>query len=142
MIRVLFICTHNSARSQMAEAWVNNDLAGRIEAFSAGTEPSGVHPLAIAVMKEAGIDISHQRSKGLEEFSGRQFDYLITLCDEANAACPIFFGGGERAHISLADPAEATGSEEEKLAFFRTVRDQIREKVIGYLESQEGKDQT
>ncbi|MCX5909801.1 MAG: arsenate reductase ArsC, partial [Deltaproteobacteria bacterium] len=84
MEKILFICTKNSARSQMAEAWVNHDLAGRFEAFSAGTDPSAVHPMAVTVMREAGIDISNQRSKGLEEFSGKQFDTVMTLCDQAN----------------------------------------------------------
>jgi arsenate reductase (thioredoxin) len=91
MKRVLFICTHNSARSQMAEALVNHDLAERVKAFSAGTEPSSVHPLAVAVMRELGIDISNQRSKGLEEFATQKFDYVLTLCSQADESCPVFF---------------------------------------------------
>lgn len=91
MKRVLFICTHNSSRSQMAEGLINHALAGRFEAHSAGTEPSFVNPLAIVVMNELGIDISRHRSKGLDEFDGQNFDYVITLCSQADAACPFFF---------------------------------------------------
>jgi arsenate reductase (thioredoxin) len=136
MKRVLFICTHNSARSQMAEALVNHDLAGRAEAVSAGTEPSSVNPLARAVMAEIGIDISGQRSKGLDEFTGRTFDFVITLCDQAAESCPVFFGGTQRLHMGFPDPAAAGGSEEERLAAFRKVRDQIREQVLGFLSKQ------
>jgi arsenate reductase len=136
MKRVLFVCTHNSARSQMAEALVNHDLAGRAEAVSAGTEPSSVHPLARAVMAEIGIDISGQRSKGLDEFTGRTFDFVITLCDQAAESCPVFFGGTQRVHMGFPDPAAAGGSEEERLAAFRKVRDQIREQVLGFLSKQ------
>jgi len=137
MKRVLFICTRNSARSQMAEALVNHDLAGKFEAFSAGTEPSSVNPLAIVVMKELGIDISHKHSKGLDEFAGQQFDYVITLCSQADEACPVFFGGTQKIHIGFPDPAEATGSDQEKLIAFRKVRDQIRDQVVGFLARQE-----
>ncbi len=133
MKRVLFICTHNSARSQMAEAFVNRDLAGRFEAFSAGTHPSKVHPLAVAAMRELGIDISTARSKRLDEFAQQTFDYVITLCDQANAVCPMFFGGTHRSHMGFTDPAEATGTETEKLSAFRNVRDDIRKQVIGFL---------
>jgi len=137
MKRVLFICTRNSARSQMAEALVNHDLVGRFEAFSAGTEPSNIHPLAIAVMRELGIDISHQRSKGLDEFAGEKFDYVITLCSQADESCPVFFGGTRKLHMAFADPAEARGSDEEKIAIFRKVRDQIRTQVLGFFARQE-----
>jgi arsenate reductase len=136
MKRVLFICTHNSARSQMAEALVNHDLAGRAEAVSAGTEPSSINPLARAVMAEIGIDISGKRSKGLDEFTGRTFDFVITLCDQAAESCPVFFGGTQRLHMGFPDPAAAGGSEEERLAAFRKVRDQIREQVVGFLSKQ------
>ncbi len=95
MKRVLFICTKNSARSQMAEGLVNHDLAGKVMAFSAGTDPSSAHPLAVAAMKEAGIDIAHHRSKAMDEFVDEKFDYVITLCDQANESCPVFFGGPE-----------------------------------------------
>jgi arsenate reductase len=136
MKRVLFICTRNSSRSQMAEALVNHDLAGKYEAFSAGTEPSSVNPLAIAVMKELGIDISQKRSKGLEEFAGQEFDYVITLCSQADEACPVFFGGTKKIHMGVPDPTATAGSDEEKLAAFRKVRDLIRDQVIGFLAQQ------
>jgi arsenate reductase len=129
MKRVLFICTKNSARSQMAEGLVNHDLAGRFEAFSAGTAPGPVHPLALAVMREIGIDISHHRSKSLDEFAKERFDYVITLCDQANESCPVFFGGTSRLHMGFPDPAAAEGGEEEKREIFRKVSNQIREDV-------------
>jgi len=141
MKKVLFICTHNSARSQMAEALVNHDLAGRVEAFSAGTEPSTVHPLAAKVMAELKVDISCQRSKALDEFIDQKFDYVITLCDQAAEACPVFFGGTHRLHMGFPDPAAVLGIEEEKLSVFRKVRDEIREKVMGFLaDPKEGKE--
>ncbi len=133
MKRVLFICTKNSSRSQMAEGLVNHDLIGRFEAFSAGTEPSFVNPLAIAVMKELGIDISRQRSKGLNEFAGQNFDYVITLCSQADEACPVFFGGTKKMHMGFPDPTTTTGAEKEKINTFRKIRDQIREKIIKLL---------
>ena len=136
MKRVLFICTHNSARSQMAEALVNHDLAGRMQAFSAGTDPSEVHPLAAKVMAELEIDISRQRSKGLDEFADQKFDHVITLCDQAAESCPVFFGGTQRVHMGFPDPAAAGGSDEERLTAFRKVRDQIREQVVGFLSKQ------
>ncbi len=138
MKRILFICTKNSARSQMAEGLVNHDLAGKAQAFSAGTDPSSVHPLAVAVMGELGIDIFHHRSKSIDEFADQRFDYVITLCDRANEVCPVFFGGTQRLHMGFLNPAEATGSEEEKLAAFRKVRDQMREEIIGFLASRTG----
>jgi arsenate reductase (thioredoxin) len=120
----------------MAEALVNHDLAGKYEAFSAGTEPSSVNPLAIAVMKELGIDISRKRSKGLEEFVGQEFDYVITLCSQADEACPVFFGGTKKIHMGFPDPTATPGSDEENLTTFRTVRDLIRDQVIGFLAKQ------
>jgi arsenate reductase len=131
--KVLFICTKNSARSQMAEGLVNHDLAGKVLAFSAGTDPSSVHPLAVDVMKEVGIDISHHRSKAMDPFAGEKFDYVVTLCDQANESCPVFFGGTRRLHMGFDDPAAASGSETEKLAAFRKVRDQIREAIVRFL---------
>lgn len=133
MRRVLFICTKNSARSQMAEGLVNHDLAGKVQAFSAGTDPSSVHPLAGAVMKEVGIDISHHRSKAMDEFADEKFDHVITLCDQANESCPVFFGGTQRLHMGFDDPAAVSGSEAEKLSAFRKVRDQIRESIVRFL---------
>jgi len=140
MKRILFICTRNSSRSQMAEALVNHDLAGKFEAFSAGTDPSFVHPLAIAVMKELGIDISKKRSKGMDEFSGQRFDYVITLCSRADETCPVFWGGTQKIHLGFPDPTECTGTDTEKLATFRKVRDQIREQIVGFLVDPEGKE--
>jgi arsenate reductase len=121
----------------MAEALVNHDLAGKYEAFSAGTRPSSVNPLAIAVMKELGIDISHRRSKGLDEFVGQDFDYVITLCSQADEACPVFFGGTKKIHMGFPDPTATAGTDEDKLAAFRKVRDLIRNQVIiGFLAKQ------
>lgn len=137
MKRVLFICTRNSARSQMAEGLANHDLAGKVEAFSAGTDPSAVHPIAVAVMREVGIDMSHHRSKSIDEFAGEKFDYVITLCDQANESCPLFFGGTRRLHMGFDNPAAVMGSEEEKFMAFRKVRDQIRQEVVGFLSKQE-----
>ena len=136
MKRVLFICTHNSARSQMAEGLINHDLAGKVQAFSAGTEPSSVHPLAVTVMKEVGIDISRHRSKSIDEFADEKFDFVITLCDHAAESCPIFFGGVQRIHMGFPNPAAVSGSHEEKLTAFRKVRDQIREEVADFLSKQ------
>ena len=136
MKRVLFICTRNSARSQMAEGLINHDLAGKVQAFSAGIEPSFVHPLAIAVMKEVGIDISRHRSKSIDEFADEKFDFVITLCDQAAESCPIFFGGVQRIHMGLPNPAAVSGNPEEKMAAFRKVRDQIREEVVDFLSKQ------
>jgi arsenate reductase (thioredoxin) len=130
--RVLFLCTANSCRSQMAEGIVNHFLGDRIAAFSAGTRATSVNPRAIAVLREIGIDISRQRSKALAEFEGDSFAYVITLCDSANEACPLFFGGVERLHIGFSDPALATGSEEEILAEFRRVRDEIRARLVEF----------
>jgi arsenate reductase (thioredoxin) len=138
MRRVLFICTHNSSRSQMAEGLVNHDLAGKVKGFSAGTDPTFVHPLAVAAMAEVGIDISRQRSKSLDEFVDEKFDFVITLCDHAAESCPVFFGGTRRMHMGFPDPSIVTGTEEEKLSFFRKLRDQIRKEIVGYLSPQEG----
>lgn len=133
MKRVLFICTKNSARSQMAEGLVNHDLAGKVHASSAGTEPSRVHPMAVTVMRELGIDIALHRSKSINEFASEKFDFVMTLCDQAAEACPVFFGGMQRMHMGFPDPVTVTGSEEEKLSAFRKVRDQIREQIVGFL---------
>jgi arsenate reductase len=123
---VLFLCTGNSARSQMAEALLRAHAGERFETFSAGLEPTEVHPLAIAAMAELGIDISGQRAKSLTEYLGRRhFGYLITVCDHAAANCPMFPGVATRLHWSLVDPAAAEGSEEERLEVFRRVRDEL-----------------
>lgn len=127
--RVLFLCTHNSARSQMAEALLRSLGGDRFEAFSAGTEASHVRPLAIRAMAELGIDISGQQSKTLDRFLNEPFDAVITVCDQANEACPVFFGARERLHWSFPDPSTAEGSEEQQLEVYRQVRDGIRARV-------------
>jgi arsenate reductase len=117
----------------MAEALVNHDLGNHFEAYSAGTDPKPPHPLAIRVLQEIGIDQSTARSKSMDEFAGQSFDFVITLCDSANESCPLFFGGVQRAHLGFDDPARAEGSEEERLAVFRRVRDEIRTQVEAFL---------
>jgi arsenate reductase len=133
--KVLFLCTANSCRSQMAEGIVNHFLGDRIEASSAGTEASYVNPRAIEVLQEIGIDISGHYSKSFEEFAGDRFDCYITLCGDARDTCPLFQGSGERVHIGFADPAKATGSEEEIMEAFRTVRDEIKHRLLAYFET-------
>jgi arsenate reductase (thioredoxin) len=127
--RVLFLCTHNSARSQMAEGLLRDLAEDRFEVMSAGTEATHVRPLAIRVMNEIGIDISGQESKTLERYVGEPLDYVITVCDDANEACPFFPGAKSRLHWSFEDPAQAEGSEKERLGVFRRVRDEIRERI-------------
>jgi arsenate reductase (thioredoxin) len=126
---VLFLCTHNSARSQMAEGLLRHLAGDRFEAYSAGTEATHVRPLAIRAMDEIGMDISGQESKTLNRYLGVPFDYVITVCDKANEACPFFPGAKNRLHWSFEDPAQATGSEEERLGVFRRARDKIRERI-------------
>jgi arsenate reductase len=130
MLKVLFLCTENACRSQMAEGLVNHDLAGQVQAFSAGVRPSRVNPRAIQVMAEVGIDISHQRAKSVDDLAGEQFDLVITVCDHAAAQCPMFPGETEVMHVGFPDPGRAKGSEEEIMAAFRQVRDEIRQKLI------------
>lgn len=127
--RVLFLCTGNSCRSQMAEGFLRHLAGDRFEAVSAGTDPVGLNPGAVQVMAEVGIDISHQRSKGVREFLGRPFIFLITVCDQANERCPIFPGVVNRLHWSFDDPASAEGTEAERLAVLRRVRDEIAQSV-------------
>jgi arsenate reductase (thioredoxin) len=127
--RVLFVCTHNSARSQMAEGLLRHLAGERFEAHSAGTEATHVRPLAIRAMDEIGIDVSGQESKTLDRYVGERFDYVITVCDEANDACPFFPGAKNRLHWSFEDPSQAEGSEEERLKVFQRVRDEIRERI-------------
>ena len=124
---MLILCTGNSCRSHIAEGILKNAAGDMLEVHSAGSNPAGyVHPLAIQVMKEIGIDISNHRSKHLKEFLNTQIETVITVCDNANENCPFFPGQVNRHHWSFEDPAKATGSEEEKLAVFRRVRDQIK----------------
>lgn len=123
-VRVLFLCTHNSARSQMAEGILRAADGDRVEVFSAGNEPSQVHPLAIQAMAALNIDISQQRSKHMEEFAGQHFDYIITVCDRVRESCPIFPGDPEQIHWSFPDPAAVEGSTNERRdAFARTARE-------------------
>jgi arsenate reductase len=131
--RVLFLCTHNSARSQMAEGLLREMAGDQFEAFSAGTEATRVHPLAIAAMRDIGVDISSQRSKTLGELAGQHFDYVITVCDRANETCPLFPNGTHRIHWSFDDPSRATGTDEERLAAFRSVREGIRQRLRTFL---------
>jgi len=124
--RVLILCTGNSARSQMAEGLLRHDFGNRFEVESAGTKPGFVRPEAIAVMREVGIDISGHRSKHVEDFKEQQFDYIITVCDNARETCPVYFGKAGKLHHDFEDPAAFTGSEEQRLALFRRVRDELR----------------
>lgn len=130
--RVLILCTGNSARSQMAEGLLRHDAGDRFEVESTGTKPGQVRPEAIAVMKELGIDISGHRSKHVDEFAGQAFDHVLTVCDNAKESCPIYPGQTNRLHRNFEDPAAVDGSEEERLAVFRRVRDQIRDYLKGF----------
>lgn len=130
--KVLFLCTANSCRSQMAEGIVNHYLAERFEAHSAGTLATFVNPRAIAVLQEQGIDISRQRSKSLAEFAGESFDYVITLCDAANETCPLFFGGVRRIHLGFDDPVRASGTDQEVMVEFRRVRDELKVRLFEF----------
>jgi arsenate reductase (thioredoxin) len=125
--RVLILCTGNSARSQMAEGLLRHDAGDRFEVESAGTKPGHVRPEAIAAMKELGFDISGHRSKHVDEFQGQSFDYVVTVCDNAKESCPVFPGQAKRIHNAFEDPAAFQGTEEERLALFRRVRDEIRD---------------
>lgn len=134
--QVLILCTGNSCRSQMAEGLINHFLGDHWAAYSAGTSPSGyVHPLAIQVMSDLGIDLSTNRSKSTEEFRNTEFDRVITVCDDAAENCPAWLGPGKVTHISFPDPAKATGSEEERLAVFIQVRDDIQQRVLDFLKT-------
>lgn len=125
--KVLFVCTHNSARSQMAEGLLNSLYGDRYQACSAGTEPSVLNLYAIQVMAEIGIDISKNRSKSINEFMKEKFDYVITVCDHANETCPFFPGGMKRLHRGFEDPASFKGIEADTLFVFRRIRNEIRE---------------
>jgi arsenate reductase len=127
--RVLFLCTHNSARSQMAEGLLRTLGGDHFDVFSAGTEAAHVRPLAIRAMAELGIDISGQESKTLDRYLNRPFDAVITVCDQANEACPVFFGARHRLHWSFPDPSKAEGSEQQQLQVYRQVRDAIRDRI-------------
>lgn len=129
MKKVLFICTGNSCRSQMAEGLLRHLAGDRYEVFSAGLQPSFVHPLAIMVMKEIGIDISHHRSEPLDRYLDETFDYVITVCSDAERNCPVFPGNTLRMHWPIPDPARAVGMEEEIMDTFRSVRDKLRKMI-------------
>lgn len=135
MKTVLFVCTGNSARSQMAEGLLRHAGGDRFGVSSAGTHPTCVRPEALAVMKEIGIDISGHRSKSVDEFIGQQFDYIITVCDNAKGTCPVFPGKAERLHWPFEDPVAVTGSEEERKAAFRKVRDEIGARIAQFVPS-------
>lgn len=135
--RVLFLCTHNSARSQMAEGFLRAWAGDRFEVASAGTEATRVHPLAIRAMDEVGIDLAGHTSKTLDQFLGQPWDYVITVCDNANARCPAFPARTARVNWSLDDPSAATGTYAERLETFRRVRDEIRARLRAWLADQE-----
>jgi arsenate reductase (thioredoxin) len=127
--RVLILCTGNSARSQMAEGLLRQDAGDSFEVASAGVDPTSVRPEAVEVMRQIGIDISGHRSKSVDEFAGQEFDYVITVCDNANQNCPVFPGNTKRIHWSIEDPAVAEGDENSKLAVFQRVRDELRHRL-------------
>ncbi len=136
MKKVLFLCTENSCRSQMAEAITVRFLGKDVQGSSAGTRPSKVNPTAIEVLKEIGIDISGARSKHVDEFGGEQFDLVVTLCGGARDACPFWPGQGKRLHFGLDDPAKAQGTRQEVLSSFRAVRDRIIDELIPILKKE------
>jgi len=130
--RILFLCTHNSCRSQMAEALANHYLSDWCQAFSAGTEATRVNPKAALVLDELGINSSKLYSKTIDAFSGQNFDHVVTLCGDANEKCPLFFGGVQRLHYGFDDPSRLPGGEEEVLPEFRRVRDEIQTWIMEY----------
>lgn len=133
--KVLFICTHNSARSQMAEAFLNYLYPDRFEAYSAGTKPGALNQYAVKVMQEMGIDLGKHYSKHLSEFAGMEFDYVVTVCDKARESCPFFPGAKTYIHKSFDDPSQASGTDDEILEFTRKVRDEIRKFIADYFGS-------
>ena len=135
-LRVLFLCTANAARSQMAAGIVGHDFGDRIETYSAGTNPKSVSRLAIKVLDEIGINISNETSDHLDKYRDMQFDYVITLCDDANEKCPVFFGSTKRLHMGFADPPHSNEPTEENLRQFRDVRDAIRFKMKIFFETE------
>ena len=135
--KIIFLCTGNSARSQMAEGLMRHFRGEEFEVFSAGVEPKGVHAKAIEAMRETGIDISGQQSKQVDELPTREFDYIITLCDHAAQNCPVFLGEGVRLHQGFSDPAAVQGSEQDVLEAFRKVRDELKQFILAF-ESDKG----
>jgi arsenate reductase len=132
-IRVLFLCTENACRSQMAEGYLRHLGAAQFEVFSAGIKPTKVNSLTIKVMREVGIDVSSQKSKSVKEVMDKSFDYVITVCDSARQSCPVFPGNFKKIHWELEDPARAQGAEKEKLLIFREVRNQIKENIVRFI---------
>jgi arsenate reductase len=126
---VLFICTHNAVRSQMAEAFLNRIYGDCYRAYSAGSDPAQIDPLVVAVMKEAGIDVRGYRSKSLNDFHGREFDYVITVCDQARESCPYFPGGKIRIHKNFSDPSKFQGWNDDVIDEYRRTRDEIKKWV-------------
>ena len=131
---ILFLCTRNSCRSQMAEGFAKKMLPKNMEIFSAGLEPKGVHPMAVKVMQEIGVDISHQKSKNISEIPIDKIDLVVTLCGDAAERCPIFPGKVERIHWEIEDPAKDQGSDKEIVIAFRKVRNNIKSNIINYLQ--------
>jgi thioredoxin type arsenate reductase len=132
-IRVIFVCTGNSARSQMAEAILREQGEGRFEVVSAGVHPRGVHPMTITALTRVGIDISGARSKPVGEFLGQRFDYVITVCDRARTSCPVFPGGSETLHWGLDDPVEVEGTEAERQAAFERVLVEVGRRINAFI---------
>ncbi|MGR3218448.1 MAG: arsenate reductase ArsC [Candidatus Anammoxibacter sp.] len=130
--KVLFVCTHNSARSQMAEGLLNSLYGKQYEAYSAGTESTSVNPIAIKTMAEIGIDISMHPSQNVDEFKDIRFDYVVTVCDNAKESCPAFSGAVNNIHKSFYDPSSSKSSEDEMLSAFKTIRDEIRDWISGF----------
>jgi arsenate reductase len=137
--RVLFVCTHNASRSQIAEGLLRHLGGDAFDVYSAGTEPGALHPLALDAMAEEGIDISGQRAKPVDDFVQQPFDYVITLCDQADETCPFFPNAAARLHWSFPDPSTAGGTHEERLAVFRRVRDGVRARVEELILAERGK---
>lgn len=137
--RVLILCTGNSARSQMAEGLLRHDAGDRFEVASAGVDPTRVRPEAIEAMREIGVDFAEHRSKSVDEFAGQEFDYVITVCDNANQRCPIFPGNTKRIHWSIDDPAAAEGDDDARRAIFRRVRDELRHRLRLFAAATKGK---
>ena len=135
--KILFLCTGNSARSQMAEGLIRHFRGDEFDVFSAGVEPKGVHPQAIEAMRETDIDISRQQSKHVDDLTVKEFDYIITLCDHAAQNCPVFPGTGKRLHHGFLDPAAVQGSEQDVLEAFRKVRDELKQFILAF-ESDKG----
>lgn len=138
MRRILFLCTGNSCRSQMAEGWLRHLAGPGIEVCSAGTDPKEVHPMAVETMQERGVELSGHRSKSIKEFFGQRFDFVITVCDHAKESCPTFPDSSRFLHWSFPDPANAQGTLEEQKAVFRQVRDRIRRLVEEFVHEELG----